>query len=536
MAIAPAVPEDQLPEPGRTLPDQLRLMAAAFPDEVAFTNVALDPTGGPSAADLTFGGWEAASNRLARWLVVRGVGHGDRVAIHVPPEEPDRFLVAYSAVHKAGAVAVPTSTRLVARELGYVLAHAGAVAAISGASSTPALVAARAELPELRHLVTTGPSDLGPDLTPWADATDADDGSFQIPVDADAMADLMYTSGTTGRPKGVVVRHRNVAMMPNGMPKWSGRGWLHASPMFTFAGIASTYNPMKLGMQLLYLPRFDVDRWLDIVEQRRPVTTVATFLVPAMAELLIASPRFGDADLASISICSLGSAPVAPGTITRLQERLPNAMVSNSWGMTEAGPAFCTMPPEEQSKRIGSVGRPVPPTEFKIVDEAGAELPARAVGELLVRNPGREREYFNDAVATETTWQDGWLHSGDLAYLDEDGFVYIVGRQKDVIIRGGNNVHAADVEAVLFDHPDVQEVAVAGVPHAVLGEDVGAWVVVRAAADVQEVEQSLRAMCVERLSDYKQPRRYTFVDELPRNPTGKVVKRDLPGAVGNAPA
>jgi acyl-CoA synthetase (AMP-forming)/AMP-acid ligase II len=304
--------------------------------------------------------------------------------------------------------------------------------------------------------------------------------------------------------------------------------------MFTFAGIASTYNPMKLGMQLLYLPKFDVDRWLDIVEGRQPIPTVATFLVPAMAELLIASPRFADADLSSISICSLGSAPVAPGTITRLQERLPNAMVSNSWGMTEAGPAFCTMPPEEQSKRIGSVGRPVPPTEFRIVDEAGAALPSRQVGELLVRNPGREREYFNDTDATASTWRDGWLHSGDLAYLDEDGFVYIVGRQKDVIIRGGNNVHAADVEAVLFEHPEVQEAAVAGIPHQVLGEDIGAWIVARATeVDQVALEESLRALCVERLSDYKQPRRYTFVDELPRNPTGKVVKRELPGAVGN---
>jgi acyl-CoA synthetase (AMP-forming)/AMP-acid ligase II len=328
-------------------------------------------------------------------------------------------------------------------------------------------------------------------------------------------------------------------MVPNGLPRWTGKGWLHASPMFTFAGIASTYNPMKLGMKLLYLPRFDVDRWLDVVEGQRPR---ATFLVPAMAELLIASPRFADADLSSITICSLGSAPVAPDTISRLQERLPNAMVSNSWGMTEAGPAFCSMPAEERSRRIGSVGRPVPPTEFRIVDEDGHDLAPREVGELIVRNPGREREYFNDTEATSTTWRDGWLHSGDLAYLDEDGFVYIVGRQKDVIIRGGNNVHAADVEAVLYEHPAVREVAVAGVPHPVLGEDVGAWVVLRRAADRRQlddgelagIQADLQRFCAERLSDYKQPRRYAFVDELPRNPTGKVVKRELPGAVGSS--
>ena len=136
------------------------------------------------------------------------------------------------------------------------------------------------------------------------------------------------------------------------------------------------------------------------------------------------------------------------------------------------------MPPEEQARRVGSVGKPMPPTEFRIVDDDGEpSLPAREIGELIVRNPGREREYFNDDDATASTWRDGWLHSGDLAYLDEDGFLYIVGRQKDVIIRGGNNVHATDVEAVLYEHPAVQEAAVAGVPHPVLGEDVGAWVV-----------------------------------------------------------
>ncbi|MEQ1788287.1 MAG: AMP-binding protein, partial [Acidimicrobiales bacterium] len=309
------------------LPDQLRLMADALPDEVGFTDLA-------TGADLTFGAWERRSNQLARWLVAQGVAKGDRVAIHVPPEEGATFLITYSAVHKAGAVAVPTSTRLVARELGVVLAHAGAVAAISGASTTGTLLDARDDLPALRTVVTTGAA--GPGLVRWDDATDTDDAAIQVPIDGDDMADLMYTSGTTGRPKGVVVRHRNVAMVPNGLPRWTGSGWLHSSPMFTFAGIASTYNPMKLGMRLLYLPRFDVDAWFDAVEQRRPG---ATFLVPAMAELLIASPRFDAADLSSITICPIGSAPVSPATLQRLQAKLPNAMVSNSWGMTEAGPA-----------------------------------------------------------------------------------------------------------------------------------------------------------------------------------------------------
>ena len=504
------------------LPDQLRLMAEHHPDEVAFTNVATD-------ASLTFAEWDQRSNRLARWLVDQGIAKGDRVAIHLPPEEPDRFLVAYAAVHKAGAAAVPTSTRLVTRELAFVLGHAGTVVALTGTSTLPALLAACPDLPELRTVVTTGPTDAetSADLVPWDEAEIDDDSVFQVPVDGSDVADIMYTSGTTGRPKGVVVRHGTIALIPNGLPRWSGQGWLHSSPMFTFAGIASAYNPMKLGLTLLYLPRFDVDAWFDAVEQRRPS---ATFLVPAMAELLLASPRFEAADLSSITLCPLGSAPLAPATFDALRAKLPQAMVSNSWGMTEAGPAFCIMPPDQVERRVGSVGMPVPPVQFRIVDADGTELPAGTVGELLVHNPGREREYFRDPEATARTWQDGWLHTGDLAELDEDGFLYLRGREKDVIIRGGNNVHATDVESVLYEHPAVQEAAVAAVPHAVLGEDVAAWVVLAPGADgADATADDLRAFCAERLSDYKVPRTWTFLDELPRNATGKVVKRDLPG-------
>jgi acyl-CoA synthetase (AMP-forming)/AMP-acid ligase II len=333
----------------------------------------------------------------------------------------------------------------------------------------------------------------------------------------------MYTSGTTGRPKGVAVRHRNAAMIPNSVPQWSGSWWLHSSPLFTFAGIGFIYNPMKMGMRCLYQPRFDAGRWLETVESARPL---AVFIVPAMAQLLIAHPLFDGADLSSIAMCSLGSAPLAPTTLRRLQEKMPNATVSNAYGMTEAGPAYCAMPKEESVKRMGSVGKPMAPMEARAVDDQGHAVPAGEVGEILIRLPGRQREYYKDDEATARTWAGGWLHSGDLGYLDEDGYLYIVGRQKEVIIRGGNNVYATDVEAVLHAHPDVREAAVIGVPHDVLGEDVAAFVSMRDGA--AQNEDALRRFCAERLADYKVPRRITFLAELPRNATGKVLKQQLP--------
>jgi acyl-CoA synthetase (AMP-forming)/AMP-acid ligase II len=494
-------------------------MAAAYPDDVAYRVV--------DGGAMTFGEWEGESNRLARALAAAGLSKGDRVAIYTRAEEALRFMVAYSAIHKAGAVAVPTNTRLADAELELLLGHARVRAILTDAELSPLAHQVAHALDETPHVVMAPLSEETGDA-PWSWGTttaDYDAGETQVALDPEDLADILYTSGTTGLPKGVAIRHRNVALIPGEPhPNLNGNSWLHASPLFTFAGIGFIYNPMQLGLTGIYQPRFDAGRWLEVVEEHRPQ---CVFLVPSMAQLLVAHPRWADAQLSSIELCAIGSAPLAPATLRAMQERMPEASVSNSYGMTEAGPAFCAMPKGESLKRIGSVGQPMAPLELRFVDEDDKDLPAGEVGEILLRMPGREREYYDNPEATAQTWQEGWLRTGDLGRLDADGYLYIVGRKKDVIIRGGNNIYAQDVESVLHDHPDVVEAAVVGIPHAVLGEDVAAAVVLGAGATASP--EDIREFCAERLADYKVPRRVEFVDELPRNATGKVVKAELRG-------
>jgi acyl-CoA synthetase (AMP-forming)/AMP-acid ligase II len=499
---------------GELLVDQLRTMAAAYPDAVAYVDLDSDDT-------IDFASWNRQSNQIARGLVALGLRKGDRVALHLPGARLFPWMITYAAIHKAGGVAVPTNTRLTPNELLTILGHAEITVAITCSELLPLLSSVRS-LPSVRFIVNIDGATDG--TTALSDVLDSDASDFQVPVDESDLADIMYTSGTTGLPKGVAVRHRNVAMIPNSVPAWSGNCWMHSSPLFTFAGIGFIYNPMKMGMGGLYQAKFDAGRWLDYVGKWRPTMG---FIVPAMAQLIINHEHFAAADLTSLTLLSIGSAPLAPETLLVLLDKLPNASVSNSYGMTEAGPAFCVTPKAEAGRRLGSVGIPMPPMEIRIVvPESYDDCELREHGEVLVRNKGRQREYYNDPQATARTWSDdGWLRTGDIGYLDEDGYLYLCGRMKELIIRGGNNVYATDVEAVLYEHPSVLEAAAVGFAHDILGEDVGAFVVLKPGEQL-DVE-NLTAFCAERLADYKVPHRIAFVEELPRNATGKVLKHQL---------
>ena len=490
-------------------PVLLAHLAESFPEAVAWKNMA-------DGHELRLGEWHTASNRLARGMRALGLGAGDRVALAIVPDEPLEWLVSYMAIHKAGGVAVPLNTRLSRPELQHILRLAGPKVVLTSAGI---LDDAATMAPGPAVIATTG--DPGPTGMAWHDLLDPDASDIGHPLHADDVADIMYTSGTTGAPKGVVVRHGGLSSNDRVPAAWGGLGFLTSSPFSTTTGSLLVCGPMRGGMSGWFLPKFDPEHWLRLVETERPGVA---FLVPAMMQLVVANPYFERADLSSLSIVSVGSAPIASDTLRRFGSRIPGAEIMCGYGMTEFG-AATAMPLGDAGRHLGSVGPVLPGVSIRILDDDGRQRETGQVGQIVISGERPERAYFNEPEESGRTWKDGWLQSGDLGYIDADGYVWVVGRMKETIIRGGNNIMPGEVEAALFAHPDVADAAVAGIAHQVLGEDVAAWIVLRPASSTSI--DGVRSFLLERLADYKVPRRITVVDSLPRNEAGKVLKSKL---------
>jgi len=493
------------------LPDELRAVAERFPDRVAVDVFAGDA--------LTFAGWDARSNTLARALVDRGVTPGDRVMLLLPPELADRFALAYVAAHKAGAVVVPVNPRYAPRELEHI-----------AASADPALIVTGGDQ-EARARALQSTRVLGDNE--WAEVTRGDTGSFRVPRAGSDLAEILYTSGTTGLPKGVTSTHDSV-LANEAKPLEQLLTLLHSAPLpTTFGSLGALIMPLRLAMTSIALPRFDTDRFAALIEERRPTWLL---MVPAQILLLLESGALAGRDTGSVRMVMFGSAPTPPHSLPALAEAFPRAALVNGYGLTEGGGSTCTMPPGELLRRPGSVGKPVAGASVRILDDDGHERPLGAVGEVTIRLAAGERSYWNDPEATVRTWRDGWVHTGDLGYFDADGFLYLVDRKKDMINRGGYNVYSIEVESALYEHPDVAEVAVIGVPHDVLGHDVCAVVRLRNGSAPLDVE-SVRAFLADRLADYKLPRRLVVRETpLPRSGMHKVDKKALLAAVVGEPA
>jgi long-chain acyl-CoA synthetase len=404
------------------------------------------------------------------------------------------------------------------------------------------------DVPDLRSVIVaraTGPVDEGhvrfEDVVGEvpADATIPD-----VALEPEDEATIFYTSGTTGRPKGALGTHRNicgnlmslgfVAMRSGLQAKGpddglaAGGGQQNSSllsvPFFHATGCHSVLVAnTAFGGKLVIMYKWDAERALELIE-REEVTNFGG--VPSMVWQVLDSPDFAKRDTSSVKAIGYGGAPAPPELVKRIKENFPTGSASNGYGLTETSSVSTMNAGVYYERKPDSVGPPVPVVEVKVVDAGGDPLPTGDVGELWIRGPNIVKGYWNKPEATAETFTDGWLHSGDVARLDDEGFVYIVDRAKDMLIRGGENIYCVEVEGVLFEHPAVTEAAVIGIPHQVLGEEVGAVVQLRPGATATEEE--LKAFVADRLAAFKVPVKFWFRDEpMPRNPAGKVLKRDL---------
>jgi len=491
---------------------------------------------------LTFEEHFRAVAHLATLLVERyGVEKGDRVAIAMRnfPE----WSIAFWAATAIGAVVVPLNAWWSADELDYGLRDSGSKVVFLDDERLERLAGVLPGL-DVATIVARSPEGTGgPGVERWEDVLGEVPAGAALPdveLEPEDLATIFYTSGTTGRPKGALGTHRNIcgnllalafgarrAQVRAGKEAESTPGqnvYLLSVPFFHATGCHSVLVAnVAAGGKLVLMHKWDAERALELIERER-VTTFGG--VPAMVWQVLQSPSFETRDISSVQSIGYGGAPAAPELVRRIEQLFPGRTPSNGYGLTETSSVTTLNSGIDYLRKPDSVGVPVAVVDVRVVDDEGHDLPTGEVGELWIQGPNVVKGYWNKPEATEAAFGGGWFKSGDLARVDEEGFVYIVDRAKDMVIRGGENVYCTEVEAVIFEHPDVLDVAVIGVPHQVLGEEVGAVVVPRPGAGL--TADDLRAHVAARLAGFKVPAHVFFRDEpLPRNPAGKVLKRDL---------
>ncbi len=478
--------------------------------------------------------WRTFEDRVARiasGLRALGVGEGDRVAMLA--HNSGRYVEFFFAVLWAGGIAVPVNTRWAAPEIRYALADSGARWLVVDPDHLELGRALRDSGSALSALILAADTDaVAEDAAHWerlAESPRAEDAQRG----GEDVACLFYTGGTTGRSKGVMLTHANlVANSLTAMINMDIRAdsvHLHTSPMFHVAGGARLFSVTLAAGTHVVLPRFEVDTFLDTVEQERVTITI---IVPTMLTRLVRHPELERRDLSSLRLLCYGASPMPEAVLREALERMPGIRLLQSYGMTELSPVATVLMPEHHTftgpnaGRTASAGRPVYNADVMIADEDGNPLPSGAIGEVCVRGPMVMKGYWNLPELTAETLRGGWMHTGDAGYLDDEGFLFVVDRLKDMIVSGGENVYSAEVEDAIYLHPDVAECAVIGVPDAQWGEAVHAVVVPK--PDAKLDEEAIVAHCRARIAKFKCPRSVDIRRaELPKSGPGKILKTDL---------
>jgi long-chain acyl-CoA synthetase len=467
------------------------------------------------------------AGRIAGGLIGLGVAPGERVVVSMA-NRPE-VSVVYQALWRAGAVVTPATFLLPTEELRHVIADSGACGVITTSEFVDKVREAVAGLPDVRFVVSTdGLSDGEGEGEIALDALEQSDPLPIVARDDDDLAALLYTGGTTGRAKGVMLSHANLYFSGQAVQRASHIAGIARSlmtlPLSHSYGILVTISAMHSPERpvTVLLRWFDPAAFLELVERHRLETSA---VVPSMIHLLLAQPLERH-DLSSLVYLGCGASPLAPAAAEEIERRIPSVTIRQGYGLTETAALISTNPAGQEKPR--SVGLPIPGAEVRILDDSGRELPPGEAGEICCRSPAVMRGYWGAPEATAEAVRDGWLHTGDIGYLDDDGYLFIVDRKKDLIIRGGFNVYPRDVEDALLEHPSVAAAGVVGRPDERHGEEVVAFVSLNAPGDGVSPDE-LVSWARERIGGYKYPREVHIIDSVPLTPVGKLDRKALRG-------
>lgn len=460
------------------------------------------------------------ARRLGNGLKRLGVKRGDRVIVQLPncPE----VLQSFQAVWKIGAVIVPISFLIGEEETTHIYQDSGALVVISSSDYLEKVEKARSNAPEVKKLILIDKE--MPNSVYYPKLVDENSDELDIvATDDDELAILIYTAGTTGKPKGVMHTHNALysnAKMQEVPSDVQLPPMLIPLPLCHSYGIATMNICLSIGVKAILMRWFQVEEFFRLIEKYKPAIVTA---VPMMYQLMLMSPEADKYDLSSVVVWISGSAPLSLETARAFTEKFGSA-IYEGWGLTEAF-AHNSVNPLGGMVKTGSIGLPMKDVEIKIFDDEDTELPPGQEGEIVLRGPTLMKGYWNMPDETAEALKGGWLRTGDIGYKDEDGYIFITERKKDLIIKAGENIFPREVEEVLMTHPKVVEVGVVGVKDEVYGEDIKAFVVLKQGE--QAAEEEMIEYCKNRLTNFKTPKSVQFIDALPKNLMGKVLKKEL---------
>lgn len=469
---------------------------------------------------LSYKEFDKRVNQTAHALKSVGVEFGTKVCIHLTncPE----FLYAWFACFKIGAVAVPINPALKPDEIHYILENSDSKVAITEKTLEELAVKAGRDCPKLTHIVS-----VGAEISCEAIAFDSfirskPDSSPEGNVRPLDEACIVYTSGTTGKPKGAVLTHANYMADTESVVKWTKitpeDRFMCILPLFHVNGqVVTTLSPLLAGGSMVLQRRFSATQFFEWVDTYRPSAFSA---VPTIYAMLLNTPGAEKYNLSSLRFCICGAAPMPVEVFNKFEEKF-HAKILEGYGLSE-GTCASSVNPVDGTRKVGSIGMPLPVNEMRIVDEGDRPVSDGHIGEIAVKGPNVMKEYYKNPQATAQTIKDGWLHTGDSGYRDGDGFFYIVGRKKEMIIRGGENIYPKEIEEVLYQHPKILEAAAVGVPDKIYGEEVKAYVVLKEGQSAAAEE--ILSYCKQKLADYKCPKSLEFMQSLPKTATGKIQK------------